>query len=120
MHMFFVISNSLLRHVLYFFRLLLVPPHVVPFIFESDINYGDSVQVSCHITKGDLPLTIKWLFNDKPIFAHLNILTSKFGNRSSFLTVPAVTADNGGNYTCTATNDAGQHNHTAVLNVLGT
>lgn len=96
-----------------------VLPHITPFVFESDVNYGDSVQVSCHITKGDLPLKIKWLFNSKPIFAHLNILTSKFGDRSSFLTVPAVTADNGGNYTCTASNDAGYSNYTATLNVLG-
>lgn len=89
-------------------------------MFESDVNYGDSVQVSCHITKGDLPLKIKWLFNGKPIFAHLNILTSKFGDRSSLLTVPSVTAANSGNYTCAASNDAGDFFYTAELNVLGT
>lgn len=97
-----------------------VLPHITPFFFESDVNHGDSVQVSCHVTKGDLPLKIKWLFNNKPIFAHLNIVTSKFGDRSSLLTVPAVTADNDGNYTCVASNDAGHSNYTAVLNVLGT
>lgn len=78
------------------------------------------MQVSCHVPKGDLPLKIKWFFNNKPIFSHLNILTSKFGDRSSFLTVAAVTADNGGNYTCAASNDAGHYHYTAALNVLGT
>lgn len=97
----------------------LVLPHINPFSFEGSANYGESVQLTCHVAKGDLPLKIKWLFNDKPIFSHLHVLTSKFGDRSSFLTVPAVTADNGGNYTCTASNDAGHSNHTATLNVLG-
>lgn len=84
------------------------------------MNFGDSVQLTCHVAKGDLPLKIKWLFNQKPLFAHLNILTSKLGDRSSFLTVPAVTDENSGNYTCVAINEAGQYNHTARLNVLGT
>lgn len=83
------------------------------------MNFGDSVQLTCHVAKGDLPLKIKWLFNGKPLFAHLNILTSKLGDRSSFLTIPSVTAENSGGYTCDSWNDAGQYNYTATLNVLG-
>lgn len=33
--------------------------------------------------------------------------------------MPSVTADNSGNYTCAAFNEAGQYNYTATLNVLG-
>lgn len=84
------------------------------------MNFGDSVQLTCHVQRGDLALNIKWLFNEKPLFAHLNILTSKLGDRSSFLTIPSVTAENSGNYTCVAWNEAGQYNYTAKLNVLGT
>lgn len=84
------------------------------------MNFGDSVQLTCHVAKGNLPLKITWKFNDKPLFAHLNILTSKLGDRTSFLTIPSVTAENSGNYTCDAWNEAGQHNYTARLNVLGT
>lgn len=71
------------------------------------------------MAKGDLPLKIKWIFNQKPIFSHLNIVTSKLGDRSSFLTIPSVTADNSGNYTCMASNEAGQYNYTAKLYVQG-
>lgn len=73
----------------------------------------------CHVNKGDLPLTIKWEFNSRPIFSHLGIITSKMGDRTSFLSISSVKADNIGNYTCVAENRAGQHNHTAVLNVHG-
>lgn len=97
-----------------------VLPHINPFTFDGEANSGDSVQLTCHVAKGDLPLQIKWLFKDQPIFAHLGIITSKFGDRSSFLTVPSVTADNSGNYTCVATNTAGQFNYTAQLYVYGT
>lgn len=96
-----------------------VLPHINPFSFDGDANSGESVQLTCHVAKGDLPLNIKWLFKDQPIFAHLGILTSKFGDRSSFLTIPAVTADNSGIYSCVATNKAGQFNYTTQLNVHG-
>lgn len=96
-----------------------VLPHINPFSFDGDANSGDSVQLSCHVAKGDLPLTIKWLFKDQPIFAHLGILTSKFGDRSNFLTIPSVTAENSGNYSCVATNRAGQYNYSTELNVHG-
>lgn len=96
-----------------------VLPHINPFSFDGDANFGDSVQLTCHVAKGDLPLKIRWLFKNQPIFAHLGILTSKFGDRSSFLTVPSVTAENSGNYTCIASNDGGSYNYTAQLNVYG-
>lgn len=97
----------------------IVLPHINPFSFDGNVNFGDSVQLTCHVAKGDLPLKIKWLFNQNPLFAHLNILTSKLGDRSSFLTIPSVTAENSGNYTCSAWNDAGEYNFTAKLNVEG-
>lgn len=71
------------------------------------------------MAKGDVPMKISWLFNAKPIFAHSGIVTTKIGDRSSFLTVPSVTADNRGNYTCIATNAAGTFNLSAVLYVHG-
>lgn len=99
--------------------LIVALPHINPFEFDGNVNFGDSVQLTCHVGKGDLPLKIKWFFNEKPLFAHLNILTSKLGDRSSFLTIPSVTADNSGSYTCSASNSGGQSNHTTILNVLG-
>lgn len=98
---------------------MIVLPYINPFTFDGDANFGDSVQLACFVAKGDLPIKISWLFNSQPIFAHLGILTSKMGDRSSFLTVSSVTADNRGNYTCVATNAAGSFNQSAVLHVHG-
>lgn len=99
--------------------ILQVLPYINPFSFETEANFGDSVQVSCHVAKGDLPLKIKWIFNEQPLFAHFGILTSKFGERSNFLTVPSVTEKNSGTYTCLASNDAGSSNYSTNLYVNG-
>lgn len=97
----------------------LVLPHINPFSFDEEANFGDSVQLTCHVAKGDLPLKINWMFNGKPLFAHLAIVTTKVGDRLNLLTVPSVTGDNGGKYTCVATNLAGQSNHSTTLYVNG-
>lgn len=54
-----------------------------------------------------------------PILSHLGVMVTKIGDRSSFLTVPAVNGDNSGKYTCTASNSAGTYNHSTMLNVNG-
>lgn len=94
-------------------------PYVNPFAFDGEANFGDYVQLTCLISKGDLPLNIQWLFDNHHIHSHLGIITTKMGDRSSFLAVPEVREINTGNYTCLAKNDAGQSNFTTQLFVNG-
>lgn len=97
----------------------IVLPYINPFTFDGDANFGDSVQLACYVSKGDLPLKISWLFNGKPLFAHLGIVLIKVGDRSNLLSISSVVGDNNGNYTCVASNLAGQFNYSAELNVHG-
>lgn len=94
-------------------------PHIHPFSFEEEANSGDSVQLTCHSSKGELPLTIKWLHNGRPILSHLGVVTNKIGDRISLLTIGSVQEQNSGNYTCVAENEAGKVNYTARLYVNG-
>lgn len=71
------------------------------------------------MSKGDLPLTIKWLHNHKPIYSHLGVLTNKIGDRISLLTIPSVRDKNSGEYSCMAENAGGKTNYTTKLNVNG-
>lgn len=96
-----------------------VLPHIHPFAFEEEANSGDSVQLTCHASKGDLPLTIEWLHNGLPMFSHLGVQTSKIGDRISLLTIPNVQDQNTGDYTCVAENAAGKMTFTARLYVNG-
>ncbi|CAG4948443.1 unnamed protein product [Colias eurytheme] len=95
-----------------------VLPYIVPFEADESVFAGESVQLNCHVSKGDLPLDIKWHFHGfENSSSHLGIMTTKMTSRTSFLSIVAATASHSGNYTCVATNSAGSTNHSTVLNV---
>ncbi|CAK1540555.1 unnamed protein product [Leptosia nina] len=95
-----------------------VLPYIVPFEADESVFAGESVQLNCHVSKGDLPLDIKWHFHGyENSSSHLGIMTTKMTSRTSFLSIAAASASHSGNYTCVATNSAGSTNHSTVLNV---
>ena len=92
----------------------------MPFSFGTDIlNEGDFTQLSCAVTKGDLPLTISWSFHGHNLTSDLGIETSNMGSRASVLMIYSVGHKHRGSYTCTATNKAGKTSFTTNLNVNG-
>lgn len=68
-----------------------------------------------------MPIKINWWFNGREVQSPvlLGLVTQKLGDRSNFLTVSLVRAENNGSYTCMATNAAGSYNHTTYLFVNG-
>ncbi|XP_043062808.1 Down syndrome cell adhesion molecule-like protein Dscam2 isoform X40 [Drosophila yakuba] len=94
---------------------VMVLPSIHPFSFDAEANEGDSVQLTCHVAKGDLPLRIRWTHNGLPLFTHLGVMASKIGERISLLTVESVKAANSGNYSCVASNNAGNVSSSAEL-----
>ncbi|XP_034229993.1 Down syndrome cell adhesion molecule-like protein Dscam2 isoform X12 [Thrips palmi] len=106
---------------------VMVPPHITPFAFEAEAFAGDSVQLSCYVSRGDLPLTVSWRFdgrlvpggNEAAADASLppGISTERMGTRNSVLTIESVSAAHSGNYTCMARNKAAVVEHTAPLKV---
>lgn len=92
----------------------------MPFEADESVFAGETVQLNCHVSKGDLPLDIKWHFHGfENSSSHLGIMTTKMTSRTSFLSIAAASASHSGNYTCVATNSAGSTNHSTVLNVHG-
>ena len=94
-------------------------PHIVPFVLEDVIFAGESVQLQCHVSKGDLPLQITWNFHGKELSSHSGIHTMKAGDRTSLLSIASVTSLHSGDYTCTAANKAGVATHLTTINVNG-
>lgn len=95
-------------------------PHITPFEVDEDINFGDSVQMNCHVSKGDQPVKMIWMFNGQNLTARMGVTTQNIGSRTSLLTISNVLDIHSGNYTCMASNAAGTVNHTAVVQVKGT
>lgn len=96
-----------------------VPPHIVPFMAEESVFAGESVQLTCHVSKGDTPLTITWSFHGQELSSHQGIATMKIGPRTSLLTINSATASHSGEYSCNAVNHAGLTSYSAKINVHG-
>lgn len=94
-------------------------PHVNPFFFEQESSMGDTVQVSCLVSKGDMPITFSWLFNGKPIPMEMSINIAPFGKKTSVLNIDYVDESHIGNFTCVAANKAGIATYSTELLVKG-
>lgn len=90
------------------------------FDFGDEIfQEGQYVQANCLASEGDLPITIKWKLNGKPIEKFHEISAANIGRRTSILTIESVSYGNVGNYTCVASNSAGKSEYTTMLLVNG-
>ncbi|KAI4496436.1 hypothetical protein M0804_000246 [Polistes exclamans] len=96
-----------------------VVPHIGPFsISDGPANWGDMVSATCSIMKGDFPVKIVWKFNDKTIGPDDSDITiTKINKHMSALSIESVTARHAGEYTCVATNRAGNATHSTILAV---
>lgn len=79
------------------------------------------VSATCSIVKGDFPVTIVWKFNGKAISSSdSDIIVTKINRHMSALSIESVAARHAGEYTCVATNRAGDVSHSTTLAVNGT
>ena len=98
----------------------LEPPKLAPFSFASSIiDSGEFAQLTCAVSKGDMPLTITWSLKGKDLNSGDSITTTMLGTRASMLVIPSVDYSHVGKYTCRATNAAGSVTHSAELKVNG-
>ena len=97
-----------------------VPPHLVPFSFDSDLRVGDLVTATCVVRSGDSPLTLLWLRDGRPLPPADDLVTRDTGDRISVLLIPHVRAAHVGRYTCQASNAAGTARLSATLVARGT
>ena len=106
------------------FLQFLVPPRIVPFKFEEPIFAGQSAQVTCLVSEGDLPLNITWTYegSSSRSISEMNISISSFGQKTSMLYIEFLDESHRGNYTCIAqslSNLRLYSHYSAELNIRG-
>lgn len=106
---------------LWYFLFGLVRPVISPISVESQIFAGESVQLFCTVSRGDLPISSAWLFNGERLpMTRSGLTTTQVGPRTLLLAIHSATAWSSGNYTCIAENQAGVTEHTVTVLVHGT
>ncbi|XP_043927506.1 Down syndrome cell adhesion molecule isoform X2 [Protopterus annectens] len=90
-----------------------IPPYIQPFEFPR-FSIGQRVFIPCVVISGDLPITITWQKDRKPIPASLNVTIDNIDFTSS-LRISNLSLMHNGNYTCIARNDAAAVEHQSQL-----
>lgn len=96
-------------------------PNIVPFSFGDEPAYpGESNAVQCMVTKGDLPLTMEWSMNGRPLRNVENGITIiQMSPRLSSLSINSIDAHHRGFFECTASNAAGSTHYSTELLING-
>lgn len=97
-------------------------PVIMPFVVPPENFEGESIQMMCTLLSGDDPVMIYWLKDKISLTGNSEegITLTHVNSRTSMLAIPHLGKQHSGNYTCMASNRAGQSNHSVSLNVLGT
>lgn len=97
----------------------LVGPELLPFVFPTEVQAGQLIQVSCAVTMGDDPLTIQWYKDDQPLVTSTNFFVNNMDSRLSVLLLRSVNSEHSGVYRCLALNPVGQASYDSELRVKG-
>ncbi|XP_032756250.1 Down syndrome cell adhesion molecule homolog isoform X2 [Rattus rattus] len=90
-----------------------VPPFIQPFEFPR-FSIGQRVFIPCVVVSGDLPITITWQKDGRPIPASLGVTIDNIDFTSS-LRISNLSLMHNGNYTCIARNEAAAVEHQSQL-----
>lgn len=87
---------------------------------EEALNSGEPASLTCTVLKGDLPISIKWLHNNKLIKDYDGITVTRPGKKIGVLIIESVQAIHAGTFTCLAQNAAGSAQYSVDIHVNGT
>ncbi|XP_049514067.1 titin-like [Dermacentor silvarum] len=93
------------------------PPMIMPISLANNIALGEKILLTCAVTRGTAPFEIRWTHEGRPVTNTKNKYAAPLTGSIATLTIEKVTAEDVGNYTCSASNDVGRDTVTATLMV---
>lgn len=115
----FNIEDRIIKSIYMFFISIAVPPIIEPFSFQDGLAEGMRTRTVCGVSRGDAPLYLNWLKDNEPIPSTLGLNITLIDQYSSLLSIPFLTSQHTGEYTCVANNSASRTEFTATLLVKG-
>lgn len=80
---------------------------------------GDRASLTCSVVKGDLPLTINWRKDSRPIDPTQHMSVKQVDQYNSILVIDNLGSDHTGNYSCVVRNSAAEVENSQALLVNG-
>lgn len=80
---------------------------------------GDRASLTCSVVKGDLPLTMSWRKDNRPIDATQHMSVKQVDQYNSILVIENLGSDHTGNYSCVVRNSAAEVENSQSLLVNG-
>ncbi|XP_049775018.1 Down syndrome cell adhesion molecule-like protein 1 homolog isoform X1 [Schistocerca cancellata] len=90
-------------------------PEIDPILVKSNLQRGMRIHLTCIISKGDFPVSIRWLKDGKAIPHGQGITEKTIDDYSSTLSFNGLAVNHSGNYTCQASNAAAITNYTVPI-----
>ncbi|XP_065091074.1 cell adhesion molecule Dscam2 isoform X6 [Ochlerotatus camptorhynchus] len=88
---------------------VIVPPKLNPFHSTIlSLNVGDRASLTCSVIKGDIPLTINWRKDGRPVDQNHRMSVTQVDQYNSILVIENLSADHTGNYSCVVRNTASE------------
>ncbi|KAH8302477.1 hypothetical protein KR044_007321 [Drosophila immigrans] len=95
---------------------VIVPPRLSPFQTSIlQLNMGDRASLTCSVVKGDLPLTINWRKDSRPIDPTQHMSVKQVDQYNSILVIDNLASDHTGNYSCVVRNSAAEVENSQAL-----
>ncbi|KAG8187488.1 hypothetical protein JTE90_027213 [Oedothorax gibbosus] len=93
-----------------------VRPVIEPFNLPPSVQMGQRLSITCTVSKGDPPISIKWLRDaDSLSRGSADVKVHNLADYSSTLLFDPVRPEHRANYTCVASNEAGSERHSAAM-----
>lgn len=103
-----------------------VPPTLNRFTVPESLRLGQRASMLCSVTDGDLPIDLRWFRDDEEVAdgggagRAGGLSVSRIGTFESVLRIDHLRPEHNANFTCRATNEAGEASHSQMLTVKGT
>ncbi|XP_075526205.1 cell adhesion molecule Dscam2-like [Dermacentor variabilis] len=90
-------------------------PQIQAFAFPKDPRANSKMVISCNAHVGTEPVAFVWLKDGQELRSRTKVKQKMVSETVSMLTIPEVSSEDIGNYTCEATNHFGRDTFTAAL-----